>query len=286
MSHHSIDPAEMPLRERFALFLSGVAPRPIAFAGTVDEAGRPNLSPFSFFNAFGSNPPTIALSPAYRGKDGTSKHTLDNVRATGQLTVSIVSHAMVEAMNLASAEFEAGVDEWIKAGFSKLPSEVVAPPGVAQSPFVMECELDQVIELGGTRGSGNLVIARVVCFHVREDVLDAQGRVDPRVLDPVARMGGNWYTRALPGLFELPKPTGIPVGVDALPREVRESRWLTGRQLALLGGVYSIPDTSHLQEAVSVEVSGWSVRQVHEATGEAVDGGDLSRAWALAKTQR
>lgn len=282
MSHRLFDPASMSLRERFGLIVGGVAPRPIALAGTVDAQGRPNLSPFSFFNTFGGSPPMVALSPTFRGRDGSSKDTLDNVRATGELTVSVVSWAMTEAMNISSAEFDAGVDEFAKAGFTKLPSVCVTPPGVAESPFVMECAVDRIVELGGAGGSGNLVIARVLRFHVRDDVLGPDGQVDPRRLDPVARMGGDWYTRALPGLFELPKPAGIPVGVDALPRAVRESALLTGRQLALLASVLEIPETSQFREAVAAETRGLSTVQVHRLIAAAVDAGDLPRAWALA----
>ena len=239
----SIDPREHPVPFVHRTLLSGVAPRPIALVASVDREGRHNLSPFSFFNAFGANPPVIVVSPAYRGKDGTPKHTFENIRDTGEFTVSAVSYSMVEQISLASSDYERGVDEFEKAGFSKLPSEVVSVSGVAESPFVMECRLLQHVDTGGKPGSGNLMIAEVLRFHVRESAFEGE-RIDPRRLDLVARMGYNWYCRANgDALFELPKPSHNGIGVDALPDHIRCSAILTGNDLGKLGSIASLPDS-------------------------------------------
>lgn len=242
----TFDPKDHPVPFVHRLLLSGVAPRPIALVSTLDEEGRNNLSPFSFFNAFGANPPVIVVSPAYRGSDGTPKHSFLNISATKEFTVSAVSHAMVDQISLASSDYERGVDEFEKAGFSKLPSRIVAPPGVVESPFVMECRLLHHFDTGGKPGSGNLLIAEVVMFHVRESAFEGD-RIDPHRLDLVARMGYNWYCRASgDALFELPKPGHAGIGFERLPAHVRESRVLTGNNLARLAGVAQLPDADDI----------------------------------------
>lgn len=242
-----INPAEHPVPFVHRTLLSGVAPRPIALVSTVDRDGRKNLSPFSFFNAFGANPPVIVVSPSFRGRDGTPKHTFENIRDTEEFTVSAVSYAMVEQINLASAEYEREVNEFEKAGFTELPTEVVMPPGVAESPFVMECRLMEYVGTGGNPGSGNLLIGEVVRFHIRESAFEGE-RLDPNRLDLVARMGYNWYCRASgAALFELPKPAVNGIGVDALPEHIRGSAILTGRDLARLGGAEALPDAQAIR---------------------------------------
>lgn len=236
-----IDPAEHPVPYVHRMLLSGVAPRPIALVATRDSEGRDNLSPFSFFNAFGANPPVVVISPSYRGKDGTSKHTFENMRDTGEFTISAVTHAMVEQISLASSDYDRGVDEFIKAGFTKYASETVAPPGVAESPFIMECRLLRHVDTGGRPGAGNLMIGEVLRFHIAEEVFDGEV-IDPRKLDLVARMGYNWYCRANgDALFELPKPTHNGIGFDMLPGHLLNSA-LTGNELARLAGVAELPD--------------------------------------------
>ncbi len=237
-----IDPSTIHHSESHRYLLTCVAPRPIAFAGTIDAEGRPNLAPFSFFNAFGANPPVVAFSPALRGSDGTPKHTLLNVLATGEFTISVVSYAMVEQMSLASSDFAAGVDEYVKAGFTKLPSEKIRPFGVAESPMVMECRLLQHIDLGGKPGSGNLLIGEVVMFHIRDSVFDGTYPNADR-LDLVARMGGPLYCRASgDAVFTLHKPTHVGIGFDSLPAAIRESPVLTGNELSRLAGIQTLPD--------------------------------------------
>jgi flavin reductase (DIM6/NTAB) family NADH-FMN oxidoreductase RutF len=243
-----IDPSTVSQAESHRYLLAGVAPRPIAFVGTLDAEGRANLSPFSFFNAFGSNPPVIAFSPALRGSDGTPKHTFLNIKATGEFTVSVVSYSMVEQISLASSDFPEGVDEFVKAGFTKLPSRKIRPFGVAESPMVMECRLLHHIDLGGKPGSGNLMIGEVVMFHIRESAFDGK-YLDANRLDLVARMGGPLYCRASgPAVFSLAKPTHVGIGFDRLPELVRHSRVLTGNDLAKLAGVEGLPESESIRE--------------------------------------
>lgn len=256
-----IDPSTIPHEESHRYLLAGVAPRPIAFVGTASADGVPNLSPFSFFNAFGANPPVIAFSPAYRGTDGAPKHTFLNIKATGEFTVSIVTYSMIGQVSLASSNFAEGVDEWVKSGFTKLPSHRIAPPGVLESPMVMECRLLHHIDLGGRPASGNLMIGEVVMFHIKESAFNGK-YLDAERLDLVARMGGPFYCRATgSAIFALPKPTGIGVGFDGLPDDVRLSPWLTGNELARLAGSSRLPTT----EAVTSYWDHVRERAIHEA---------------------
>lgn len=244
----TIDPAEISQPECHQYLLAGVSPRPIALVGTIDREGRRNLSPFSFFNAFGSNPPVIAFSPAFRGTDGTPKHTLLNVLATGEFTVSVVSHAIVEQISLASSEYGEGVDEFVKSGLTPLPSVKIAPAGVAESPMTMECRLMQHVPLGNGKGSGNLLIGEVVMFHIKESVFDGK-YMDANRLDLVARMGGPLYARASGNaVFTLAKPKHNGVGFDALPGHLRHSRVLVGNDLARLAGAVALPSLDTIRE--------------------------------------
>lgn len=244
----TIDPASIPPAESHRYLLSCVAPRPIAFVGTQSQEGEVNLSPFSFFNAFGANPPVVAFSPAFRGTDGSAKHSFLNIKETGEFTVSVVSYAMVEQMSLASADWPADVDEFVKSGFTKLPSIKVLPPGVAESPMVMECKLIEHVDLGGKAASGNLMIGEVVMFHIKESAFEGKYPHHDR-LDLVARMGGPFYCRASgSAVFELPKPSGLGVGFDGLPHHVRDSMVLTGNHLGKLAGITQLPSDERVQE--------------------------------------
>lgn len=238
----TIDPSTIPAAESHRYLLTCVSPRPIAFVGSQNSKGEVNLSPFSFFNAFGANPPVVAFSPAFRGTDGSPKHTFLNIKETGEFTVSVVNYAMVEQASLASADWPEGVDEFVKAGFNKLPSVKVLPPGVAESPMVMECRLLHHVDLGGKAASGNLMIGEVVMFHIKESVFVGKYPHHDR-LDLVARMGGEYYCRASgSAVFSLPKPVGLGIGFDGLPEDVRHSRVLTGNHLGKLAGVPVLPD--------------------------------------------
>ncbi|MGE3802918.1 MAG: flavin reductase [Candidatus Kapaibacterium sp.] len=275
----SIDPSRIPAAESHRYLLTCVAPRPIAFVSTQDREGRVNLSPFSFFNAFGANPPIVAFSPAFRGTDGSAKHTFLNIKETGEFTISVVNFGMVEQMSLASADWPEGVDEFEKSGFSKLPSQKISPPGVQESPMVMECKLLQHVDLGGGAASGNLMIGEVVMFHIKESVFDGKYPHHER-LDLVARMGGPYYCRAVgDAVFELPKPTGLGIGFDGLPDELKQSRVLTGNHLAKLAGVKVVPNLHQVEEYVA------KIVEMGKAVGEGrpddldaeMRGGDVDR---------
>lgn len=240
----SIDPNDLTIPERHAYLLSAVAPRPIAFASTIDKAGNVNLSPFSFFNVFSSNPPVMIFSPARSGRDKSTKHTHDNVLEVPETVINIVNYPMVEQTSLASTAYAKGVNEFTKAGFMAIPSDKVAPPRVAESPVSFECIVDDVIELGQEGSAGNLVIARVVMIHIQKKYLNESGKLDTRKLDLVGRMGEIWYTRASgDALFEIPKPSyPLGMGIDNLPDHIKNSSILTGNNLARLGNLPSFPD--------------------------------------------
>ncbi len=245
-----IDPREIPVPELHAHLVGAVGPRPVAFASTIDAEGRPNLSPFSFFNVFGANPPLMIFSPARRGRDNTTKDTYHNVKAVPEVVINVVTYAMVHQASLASTEYPAGVNEFEKAGFTMEPSVKVKPFRVKESPVQFECVVKQVIETGTGGSAGNLVICEVVMIHVDEALLNDRGRIDQRKIDLVGRMGGHFYVRAHgDALFELPQPAKeIGVGVDALPRDVRESTILTGSDLGRLGAVLTLPDETRVNE--------------------------------------
>lgn len=248
----SFKPSDKSVPELHAYLQSGVAPRPIAFASTVDRDGHPNLSPFSFFNIFGSNPPVAIFSPARRVRGNTTKHTLENVKEVPEVVINIVNYAMVQQASLASTEYAKGVNEFEKAGFTPLASETVRPARVKESPMQLECVVKQIIETGTEGGAGNLVVCEIKMIHVSEDVLDAAGQIDQHKIDLVARLGGNWYVRASgDALFEVAKPlTTMGIGVDALPAHIRQSRILTGNDLGRLGNTEKLPADEDLSEFI------------------------------------
>ena len=242
MTYRTIVPGEIPHREMHQLILGGVAPRPVAFVASLDAAGNANLSPFSFFNAYSSKPPTIAIGPAIAARTGIAKDTYLNILETGECTVNAVTFAMTEQMNLASGEYPRGVDEFVKAGFTKRPAQAVAPPLVAESPFAMECILVEHYpirrDLGG---NGTILILEAIRIYVAEEVL-TNGAIDPQKTDLVGRMGADWYCRAHgDAVFEVKKPVGAGIGFDALPEFIRTSERLTGAELAKLAGVHETP---------------------------------------------
>ena len=245
----TITPGEIKTRDLHAYLLGAVAPRPIAFASTISRDGTPNLAPFSFFNVFSSNPPMLIFSPARRVRDNTTKHTLANVIAVPEVVVNVVSHAIVEQMNLASTEYGDGVNEFEKAGFTMLPSELVRPFRVAESPVQMECKVVEIKPLGQHGGAGQLIFAQVVRMHIDRRVLDAAGQIDPHKIDLVARMGANYYARASgASVFEVEKPLeSLGIGIDALPSYIRHSHHLSGNELGRLGNVPALPTVEAVQ---------------------------------------
>lgn len=239
----SIDPSAISTSEIQKLLLATVAPRPIAFASTVDSEGNVNLSPFSFFNVFSSNPPILIFSPARRSRDNSIKHTLENVTATKQVVINIVNYSIIEQMSLTSTEYDRGINEFEKAGLTALPSEKIVPPRVKESPVSFECVVDDIIALGSKGGAGNLVISRVVHIHIDNKYISDKGEIDIQKLDLVARMGGNWYARIVKeSLFEIAKPVLTKgIGVDNLPKHIFNTNVLSGNNIGQLGNVEKIP---------------------------------------------
>lgn len=286
-----LDPKELSIPELHGYLVGAIGPRPVAFASTIDAEGRPNLSPFSFFNVFGANPPLLIFSPARRGRDNTTKHSYHNVKAVPEVVINVVTYAMVQQTSLASTEYAEGVNEFVKAGFTPIPSDVVRPFRVKESPVQFECRVQQVIETGTGGGAGNLVLCEVVRIHVDEDLLDERGKIDQRRIDLVGRMGGNFYCRAHgDALFELAQPnTQIGVGVDALPPEARNSHILTGNDLGQLGTLLQVPDETLVNEYKLTELSDIFIalkdrpteleESLHRRAQDLLRAGHLEDAW-------
>ncbi|MBI1768010.1 MAG: flavin reductase [Bacteroidetes bacterium] len=240
----TIDPKEISTAKLQGYLQGAIAPRPIAFASTVDKNGNVNLSPFSFFNLFSTNPPVAIFSPSRRVRDNTTKHTLENVLEIPEVTINIVSYSMVEQASLTSCEYSQGVNEFVKAGLTELPSEKVKPPRVAESPASFECKVNQVISLGTEGGAGNLIVCEIILAHFKKEILDEHGHVDPQKLDAVARMGGDFYCRAHgENIFSVPKPnTKLGIGFDQLPESIRNSKILSGNDLGRLANIDKLPE--------------------------------------------
>lgn len=279
----SISPKDVSTREIHAHLLGAVSPRPIAFASTVDATGNVNLSPFSFFNVFSANPPILIFSPARRGRDNTTKHTYENLLEVPEVVINIVNYDMVQQASLASTEYPKGTNEFVKSGFTELESQKVRPPRVAEAPVQMECIVRDVIQLGTEGGAGNLVICEVVMFHMKEEILDASGTIDPHKIDTVSRLGGNWYSRAKNGLFEVPKPlTTIGIGIDSLPAHIRNSQVLTGNDLGMLANIEHIPDFETVRKwAEDWEADTLSENEIHQKAQEFLCNGKIADAWNL-----
>jgi flavin reductase (DIM6/NTAB) family NADH-FMN oxidoreductase RutF len=244
-----IIPGELSNQKLHQYLLGSIAPRPIAFASTVDDKGNSNLSPFSFFNVFGYNPTTLIFSPSLRGRDSSSKNTLENVKLVPEVVINVVTFEMVNQASLASTEYPAGVDEFIKAGFTRLPSELVRPFRVKESPVQMECRVRDIIETGSGGGAANLVVCEVLLMHINEDILDEDGMIDQQKIRLVGRLGRDYYVKAFgEALFEVEKPLQrVGIGIDALPEKIRNSRILTGNELGQLGNLECLPTTVEIK---------------------------------------
>lgn len=246
----TINPKEVSVAELHGYLQGAIAPRPIAFASTIDKEGNVNLSPFSFFNVFGTNPPTLIFSPNRRVRDGSQKHTLENVLAHDEVVINMVSFDMVDQMSLASCDYDRGINEFDKAGFTQEPSLLVKPPRVKESKASFECKVKQVFQMGQEGGSPNLVICEVVLAHFSEDILDASGKIDQLKTDWVARLGGDWYVRASGNaLFKVAKPnqhTGI--GVDAIPDFIKNNTRFSRSDLGKLGNIENLPSHDELED--------------------------------------
>ena len=280
----SINPNDIPTAKLHGYLLGAVAPRPIAFASTMDADGNPNLSPFSFFNVFSANPPIMIFSPARRVRNNTTKHTLENVKATEEVVINIVNYDMVQQMSLSSTEYPDGVNEFLKSGLTMEPSDIVKPFRVKESPVQFECKVTEVIALGDEGGAGNLVICEVVKLHINEDVLDENGAIDQEKIDLVARMGGSYYSRAKEGFFEIPKPlTTHGIGVDTLPEEIRNSEVLTGNDLGMLGNVESIPEKGDLEKFANEnpEYVGVNLNKRHKFAQNFLANEEVEKGWKV-----
>lgn len=239
-----IDLSTLSPAQKQAWLQHAVAPRPIAFASTIDTADNANLSPFSFFNLFSSNPPVVIFSAARRVRDNTTKHTLQNVLEVPECVINICDYAMVQQTSLASCEYPKGVDEFVKAGFTKEAATMVRVPMVKEAKIKMECKVLETKSLGENGGAGQLIIAEVLCMHVDDSILNSEGSmIDQRKLELVARLGGDWYCKVSPdNLFTVPKPnTQLGIGIDALPTGIRNSKTLTGNDLGILANVHEMP---------------------------------------------
>lgn len=287
-----IRPGELKTSVLHSYMLAAIAPRPIAFASTIDKDGNPNLSPFSFFNAFGSNPPTVVFSPARRVRDNTIKHTLENIYETKEVVINVVTYDMVQQMSLSSTEYPKGVNEFVKAGFTPVPSELIKPFRVKESPVQMECKVVEVKEMGDQGGAANLIICEIILMHIDDRILNEEGKIDANKLDLVARMGGDLYCRASgEALFSVPKPLAqAGIGVDRIPDSIRYSKVLTGNNLGQLGNFPELPSEEEIQAHRSRDFikelkhrfgtnQEIFTQKIHELAKTLLDKGHVKEAW-------
>ena len=287
----SIDPKNLTVQKLHQYLLGAIGPRPIAFASTVDAEGNPNLAPFSFFNVFSANPPILIFSPARSGRTNTTKDTYNNVKIVPEVVINVVNYDIVHQMSLASSPYAPGVNEFEKAGFTALKSDNVKPFRVAESPVQFECKVNEVIELGIEGGAGNLIICEVLKIHIHDEVLDSNGMIDQQKIDLVARMGGDWYSRAnAESMFEITKPISTcGIGFDALPVDIKSSKILSGNNLGHLAGIEKIPDETNVNEYKLLELSDLFVslednplaleQELHKRAQSLLDENKLEEAW-------
>uniref|UniRef100_UPI00404772A7 flavin reductase family protein n=1 Tax=Algoriphagus sp. TaxID=1872435 RepID=UPI00404772A7 len=289
----TIQPKDLSTQELQALLQGAVAPRPIAFVSSINKVGALNLSPFSYFNLFSANPPILVFSPSRRVRNNTTKDTLDNVLEVPEVVIHVVGHDLVEQMSLASTEYAKGVNEFVKAGLTAVPSKV-APPRVKEAPVAFECKVLQVVPLGDQGGAGNLVICEVLQIHLDENILDTSGAIAPLKLNPVARLGGDWYTKITEdSLFQIPKPlTTLAIGVDQIPEEIRNSPVFSGNNLGRLGNVEQLPspeevalfaareDLEDIRRRFRLDAESWT-DHLHRWAKEELEAGNVDLAWKI-----
>jgi flavin reductase (DIM6/NTAB) family NADH-FMN oxidoreductase RutF len=287
----TIDLKDLKPAEKQYYLQHAIAPRPICFASTVNKKGEVNLSPFSFFNLFSSNPPIVVFSPARRVRDNTIKHTLQNVQEVPEVVINIITYDMVQQQSLASCEYAAGINEFVKAGFTEQKSTLVKPPMVKESKIKLECKVLEIKPLGQEGGAGNLVICEVLCIHINDDLLDEEKKIDQRKINHIARLGGDWYCKVdASNLFIVEKPnskTGI--GVDALADTIRNSNILTGNNLGQLGNVQEMPtidpafDDNHLKQIIQYYSinPGEMEKELHIYAKQLLDKGNVAAAWQI-----
>ncbi len=286
-----LDLNELKTAEKQYYLQHVVGPRPICFASTIDKEGKVNLSPFSFFNLFSSNPPIVIFSPSRRVRNNTTKHTLENVKEVPEVVINIVTHDMVQQTSLASCEFPKGTNEFIKAGFTEEPATIVKPPMVKESKVRLECRVLEIKPLGTEGGAGNLVICEVLRMHIDDSLLDENKKMDQRKLNHVARLGGDWYCVVNEqNLFQVEKPnTQLGIGVDALPPNIRQSPILTGNNLGQLANVQEMPvvDPAYADDHLKQIIQYYSVnpdemeKELHSHAKNLLDAGKLKEAWQV-----
>jgi flavin reductase (DIM6/NTAB) family NADH-FMN oxidoreductase RutF len=289
----TVDPTLHKTAKVHSLLLGAINPRPIAFASTINEEGRPNLAPFSFFNVFSANPPILIFSPARRGRDNTTKHTFENVKKVREVVINIVNYDMIQQMSLASCEFPEGVNEFEKSGLTAVSSDKIKPFRVKESPAQFECIVKDIIELGQEGGAGNLIICEVVMMHFHDQILSEDGSIDQRKIDTVARMGGDWYCRANGNaIFEVAKPNAkLGIGVDSIPKEIKNSKVLTGNNLGQLGNIERLPSETDVNDYRLTELSDLFITfesdankleyALHQHAKSLLENGDIENAWKV-----
>ena len=280
----TLDPKGLPVPKLHSYLLGAIAPRPIAFASTMDADGNPNLSPFSFFNVFGANPPMLIFSPARSVRGNKTKHTLDNAEETKEVVINVVNYDIVQQMSLSSTMYPKGVNEFEKAGFTMLPSDEIKPFRVAESPVQFECKVTDIIYTGTEGGAGNLIVCEVVKLHINEDVLAEDGSIDQHKIDLVSRAGGSYYSRARDGFFEIPKPIAtLGIGVDQIPSEIKNSAILTGNNLGMLGNVEQLPNQTAVDNFAKEhpEYVSFSTEKKHTFAQEYLQNNDVESAWKV-----
>ena len=287
-----INISELPIPQRMAWLQNAIAPRPICFASTIDKAGNVNLSPFSFFNLFSSNPPIVIFSPARRVRDNTTKHTLDNILEVPEVVINLCDYPMAQQISLSSCEYSKDTDEFIKAGFTKEAAHLVKPPMVKESKIKLECVVQEVKSLGNEGGAGQLVIAEVRCMHVSDEILNESGSmIDPLKIQLIARMGGDWYCKTNESnLFHIQKPNvKLGIGFDQLPSSIQNSKVLTGNHLAKLANVEVIPtvDPAFHDDRLKNIVQYYSINpdemetELHVYAKQLLDEGKTTEAWQV-----
>lgn len=284
----SFEPKDLAVGKLHGYLLSAVAPRPIAFASTIDAKGNPNLSPFSFFNVFSANPPIMIFSPARRVKNNTTKHTLENVENVKEVVINVVNYDLVQQASLSSTEYSEGVNEFEKAGLTMVKSDIVKPFRVAESPVQFECKVKEIIKLGTEGGAGNLIICEVVKLHIANEVLNEDETINQEKLDLVARAGGSYYSRAKKGFFKIPKPLStLGIGVDNFPDHIKNSMILTGNDLGMLGNVETLPTQEEVKLFINdleeryPKIKNASHREKHKRARNFLSFGDVESAWKL-----
>lgn len=287
----TINPKDIPVPKLHHYLLGSIGPRPICFASTVDANGVGNIAPFSFFNVFSANPPIAIFSPARSGRTNTTKDTYNNVKQVPEVVINVVNYSIVHQMSLASSPYPPEISEFDKSGLTPVPSELVRPFRIKESPVQLECKVVEVKELGNEGGAGNLIICEIIKLHISEDVLNEDQMVDQKKIDLVARMGGNWYCRAdQNSMFEIEKPiTTCGIGYDQIPEEIRNSKVLTGNDIGQLGGIEELPNETDVNEYKLMTLSDLFIEfednakqlelELHKLSKKLLEKNKLEEAW-------